>query len=165
MILETLSAKIYDNHTIVEACSLSNQMCLQTFCYNPYGFLDEIRGEYESHFYNESQFRILKKLGKWRLHAAKMRDESMEYILPVKIIRAMMSRGIRSMGDLILLYEELGDKEICRDYDETLLDIINSKSSKINLAEAELQVEQCSSHTELLKLLGWEDSNWKKENS
>jgi ribonuclease D len=53
---------------------------------------------------------------KWREHTAKMKDESVEYILPSKILKQIILRDIKSMLELRYVYEDCNDKEASRDY-------------------------------------------------
>jgi ribonuclease D len=104
----------------------------------------------------------LKRLAKWREHTAKMKDESVEYILPTKILKQIILRDIKSMLELRYLYSEYEEKEVNRDSMSEIIGILLEKKKKFDPEKMQEEVERCLDQPEMLfKEAGWMDKEWR----
>lgn len=92
----------------------------------------------------------LKKLTKWREHTAKMRDESVEYILPTKILKQIILREVKSMLELRNIYSDYEEKDVDRDSMSQIIEILLEKKKTFDPEKIRQEVESHLNEPEVL---------------
>lgn len=104
----------------------------------------------------------LRRLYKWREHVARMHDESLEFIMPNKLMQKILLRGVKSILELTMLYSEWNEKELCKEHHYTVLEMLNEPKERFDPEELQKETDcYFDKPNELFKSLGWNDKEWK----